>query len=156
MGTRLDGGATPYGPGPVSANTVVPWPVQPKPEPKVPATPKETGGERLSEGPFHPGAPVRERSERGGGRQLGGSAGSNDSGHLGFTAPKDEVELARSAGFGHREKVASFLDRAERRTAPRVGQEPSGVVSADAELSEQLRSNLNRSRLELSQRRGFR
>lgn len=154
MGTRFDGGATPFGLGPVSANTVVPWPVQPKPEPKVPVSPKPAGDERLGEGAFHPGAPVNRGDERGRDKQLGGSAGSGDSGSLGFAPAQDEVETARSPLGGHRARVESFLDRTPLRTAPRVGHRMSVLVSEDENLTSQLRSNLTRSRLELSQRRG--
>ncbi len=135
-----------FGTGPVSANTVVPWPVQPKPEPKTSPAPKndpEKSGDglpselrQLIQG--HPDRTSRDP----GGSELGR-----------FQVPKDEVELAREAGGGHREKAESFLDRSRQIRAPLVGQKTAGFGPGEDELSRQLRSNLTRSRLDHGQRR---
>lgn len=154
MGTRLEGGALPYGSGgPVSANTVVPWPVQPKPEPKPSPIPTKDA----DKGP-DAGTPTNYRripgdDDRRPGQDLGGFKDPSDSLLGRFASPKDEVDLGKSPNGSQREKAEAFLARNRRRSAPLIGQKTSGLESANDELSTQLRSNLTRSRLELSQRR---
>lgn len=154
MGTRLEGGALPYGGGgPVSANTVVPWPVQPKPEPKQSSLPTKDPDHGTEHGLPSDFRRIQGGEDRPSNRNTDGFRDPGESGLGRFTAPKDEVQLQKNQGVGQREKAEAFLARSRGRTAPLVGTKTPGLEVANDDLSLQLRSNLTRSRLELAQRR---
>lgn len=153
MGTRLQGGAMPYSGGPVSANTVVPWPVQPKPEPKTHPEPKTPEKPNSDATPREFRAAIQGRGEQGSGQNQTGLKEQGESALGRFTGPKDEVELPKNPGAGQRDRTEAFLARSRDRNAPHLGEKSALITSGDEDLSAQLRSNLMRSRLEHSQRR---